>query len=257
MPGKVPKGYIYGIAGIKSKSSANNTGLGTNGTRRLMAIDSSVPAQIKTTDPANISPVIVSANQTPASKASPDRKSLIAQNVTSTTKSLRSYSVYNTKLSFTSVMINSTVFDNIAQPDGIIDPQMIAISKLQEMGLILPSAIDRNVASLMPSAKSTSNALVGIDNMQFYSLFNSNGFVILTTADDVDQIYYYEVNPVQELNDPNYGLLTPSAPSYFRSVISNVQKPLNCSIGVLAGLIKWVDYIQQKMIIQCVQCNKV
>jgi hypothetical protein len=41
------------------------------------------------------------------------------------------------------------------------------------------------------SAEAAQKVLAGIDNQLFNSLFSTNGFVILTAADDVDQIYYY------------------------------------------------------------------
>jgi len=62
------------------------------------------------------------------------------------------------------------------QADGIIDANETAVDQLQTLGVI---------------PKQNENNLTGIDNQLFNSLFSTDGFVILTAADDVDQIYYY------------------------------------------------------------------
>ncbi len=82
------------------------------------------------------------------------------------------------------------------QNDGVLDVDNGQLKTLQELG-VLP---------YNPLPAQTVKSLQGIDNQLFNTLFSTNGFVIMTTADDVDQIYYYEVNPVQ-------GYATPAAPA--------------------------------------------
>lgn len=69
------------------------------------------------------------------------------------------------------------------QPDGVIDANASVLSILQSSGVV----------------PKRSSSLVGINDQQFNTLFGTNGFVILTTADDIDQVYYCEVGPVQNL----------------------------------------------------------
>lgn len=82
---------------------------------------------------------------------------------------------------------------NYMQPDGVIQATPEQDKTLQTLGVVAP----------MPKPQAA-KGLQGIDNQLFNTLFSTNGFVIMTSADDIDQIYYYEVNPVQ-------GYATPAA----------------------------------------------
>lgn len=131
--------------------------------------------------------------------------------------------------------VNATLFNSVMQRDGIIDVNATTLASLQTMG-VLP----------VPS-----NNLPGINDQQFNNLFSTNGFVILTSADDIDQIYYNEVNPVQNLQ--RFTAADP-ATVFYQSVVTNVQQVPVCAAGVAVGTLKQVDYVQKKVVIGCVAC---
>jgi hypothetical protein len=106
--------------------------------------------------------------------------------------------------------------------------------------------------------------LQGIDNQLFNTIFSTNGFVIMTTADDVDQIYYYEVNPVQGYAVPKAIFIVPTTTTktsavrgtvYYASAVTNYVPPLNCR-GYVGGKEQRVDYVQEKMVLYCFDCPK-
>lgn len=101
----------------------------------------------------------------------------------------------------------------------------------------------------------TEKRFQGINDQQFNSLFSTNGFVILTSADDIDQIYYNEVNAVQNLrrSDPEGPSTTSTV--YYKSVVTNVQKIPICTAGVVFGSLQKVDYIQKKVVLSCIYCQ--
>jgi hypothetical protein len=78
-----------------------------------------------------------------------------------------------------------------------------------------------------PQAAGTS--VGGVDNNMFNNLFASNGFVIMTSATDIDQIYFYEVDPVQ--NIPAAKSTTAAAPVFMRSTVTNQQPTTTCKRG--------------------------
>lgn len=119
------------------------------------------------------------------------------------------------------------------QADGIIDPAEGAIAGLKSIGVIPEEKIR-----------------YGINTYLFNSLFSTNGFVIMTAADDIDLIYYNAVNPVSDPNAAMPALLT----VYYQSIISK-QPPINCTDGVLASKEQKIDYLQTKNVLTCIQCR--
>jgi hypothetical protein len=149
------------------------------------------------------------------------------------------------------------------QPDGVLDANATALRTLQSLRVI----------PYQPQPAQAEKSLMGIDNQLFNNLFSTNGFVILTSADDVDQIYYYEVNPVQVQNldkstpagiapTPAGMAIAPtpaaSAPTavYFASKVSNAKQVVSCPLGVVVGILKQVDYVQEKMVLSCIVCQQ-
>jgi hypothetical protein len=78
----------------------------------------------------------------------------------------------------------------------------------------------------------------------------------MTAADDVDQIYYFEVSPVQEVTPSSSGTKIAAISSivYYKSAVSNVKQNAVCSRGVLIGFQQKIDYFQQKMTLSCLVC---
>lgn len=163
-------------------------------------------------------------------------------------------------------LANSTLYTSYMQPDGVIQVNPEQDKILQTLGVITP----------IPQPQAAKGAaLQGIDNQLFNTLFSTNGFVIVTTADDVDQIYYYEVNPVQGYATPSAAAVgQPAAPVispppskmvnqtttdsvtvYYASTVTNEQPVINCPRGVIAGKETFVDYVQVKMMLECYACQ--
>jgi hypothetical protein len=163
-------------------------------------------------------------------------------------------------VALTHINANGTLFANYMQSDGVIDANGEQVKMLQEYGVV----------PYKPGRILSENQLQGIDNQLFNTLFSTNGFVIMTTADDVDQIYYYEVNPVQGYAAPQaIFIVPPTAPPtalptapqpsagrgavYYASAVTNYVPPLNCR-GYVGGKEQRVDYVQEKMVLYCFDC---
>lgn len=75
--------------------------------------------------------------------------------------------------------------------------------------------------------------------------------MITTTADDIDQIYYYEVSPVTNMIIPAKAASIVT-PSYYQSIISNapITYPTSC-LGVLISKIDFYDFIQKGEKLEC------
>lgn len=289
-PDNVASGYIYGIGAIlpqttygrrlqvipaptaKATSASALPSIDAYNTVNVFPTvtkhgssqaDASTPA--RTSSPPSKATPSMSASVPSASfarsAAPPSSSSFIPPRQSPTAAVLRSGS---NQVVLTAKAVNSALMSAVMQPDGVLDANETALSTLKSLGVI----------PYQPAGK----RLAGIDNQLFNSLFSTNGFVILTAADDVDQIYYYQVNPVQNIESSGTasypaGAAYPasaaypagataitaadSAPAtvYYASIVTNAQQVPVCRKGVIVGILELVDYVQEKMVLKCISCQ--
>jgi hypothetical protein len=201
IPDNIADGFIYGINAIIAQNNVSQS----NTTKRLLQVVPNLE-KVSSSSPIAIVPIVSASDLTtvyPATqinngppqaasslgvhggKITLNRSSFIPQQQSYTAQVLRGMNFTSSDLSLVLSSLNSSFFSSIMQSDGVIDTNPTILSAIKSLGFIPP---------VFQKA-----SLAGINNQLFNSLFNTNGFVIMTAADDVDQIYYYEVNPVQNV----------------------------------------------------------
>lgn len=119
---------------------------------------------------------------------------------------------------------NSSILQRLKQI-GLFSNGSLGFRREYGYGLALNLGTDRIHKGITRHARKSLN---GIDDNLFNNLFGTNGFVIMTNSNDIDQIYYNEVNLKQTRMGP-YSI--PAAfqswpnqsPSFLSTTITNKQ----------------------------------